>query len=41
MLLHLMQAALGQNDGPLAWAEGCSEPSMAELIAEQSLVPML
>ena len=41
MLLHLMQAALGQNDGPLAWAEGCSAPSMAELIAEQSLVPML
>ena len=41
MLLHLMQAALGQNDGPLAWTEGCSAPSMAELIAEQSLVPML
>ena len=41
MLLQLMRAALCQNEESLVWAEGCSVPSMAEWIEEQSLVPML
>lgn len=41
MLLQLMRAALCQNKESLVWAEGCSVPSMAEWIEEQSLVPML
>lgn len=41
ILLQLMRGALRQTNEPVAWIEESNIQSMAELIVEQSLVPML